>query len=203
MPLDFAFLEQLIYFFGNPILLYTTLFFVLCVGGESTLVPILYATALGYIDIKVVAILYLFSTVASDGLWYTLGRFLPASKVFAIPLLEKRLSLFESVGIVVDSHPAKIVFFSKFVFGTRLITQVLCGMRSIPFLRFMWASLLGASVWLTLLYTLLQVIDYSLSSLKGTVLYLQLLLLLFFSVGALVVYVVSVYAKRTLHIAKE
>ncbi len=133
-----------------------TLFLFLLLGGETTLVPAMGLAVAGWVEVWRVFLLLAAATVVSDVLWYLSGRFvdaLPVRRVWGIGWVVRRVDA--RLAPLLQAHPAKVVFLSKFVFGARATVQFLCGMYRIPLYRYLLASLGGVLVWALVIWLLL------------------------------------------------
>ena len=103
---------------------YLMLFIGLLLVGEMVLLPALYLAATGRLDALLVIAVAIFAGMLSDFLWYLLGRWYPARAVKKISrrLPAERLDRFEQL---FARNGAALLFVSKFVYGTRIVAQVL------------------------------------------------------------------------------
>jgi membrane protein DedA with SNARE-associated domain len=164
-------------------------------AGELVLLPAIYLAVTGRLDLAAVVALSAVATTVSDLAWYYAGRRFPASALRRLAgrrrgrialELEK---LFKRKGVL-------ILFLSKFVYGTRIAAQVLCGLHRMPFRTYIIANALGV---LTLTATLV-VIAYSVVSttrrLADVVDELELAFLLFIVIVGLGHFVVGRVLRR-------
>lgn len=133
---------------------YLALFIGMLIAGEVVLLPAIYLATTGRLDLGAVLAVSIFATLLSDTLWYGLGRRFPASTL-------KHLSGRISHGFLNGLEQAftrggrRILFMSKFIYGTRTIVQVLAGVHGMPWSSYIWVNSAGV-VTVTALLTLLS-----------------------------------------------
>lgn len=121
---------------------YLSLFIGMLFLGEMVLLPAIYLATTGRLDLVAVVILAVLATLISDCLWYALGRSFPNRTL-------KRVSGRVSVGLLTGLEQAfnkragKVLFLSKFVYGTRTLVQVLAGMHGMSFRSYLLVNTAG------------------------------------------------------------
>ncbi|WP_416139578.1 DedA family protein [Halomonas sp. HK25] len=111
---------------------YLALFIGLLLLGEVVLLPAIYMAVTGRIDLATVVILAVSATLISDCLWYALGRLFPSATL-------KRKSghvsgeFLTGLELAFNARARKVLFLSKFVYGTRTLVQILAGIHGMPF----------------------------------------------------------------------
>ncbi len=114
---------------------YPFIFVGLLLGGETVLLPALYLGVTGVLNTTYVVIIMLVCTIISDTFWYAFGHgALP--KVMRISLKGRVQNQVDRFRGVVQGKELKILFLSKFVYGTRIAAQVLAGLHRVPFGRY-------------------------------------------------------------------
>src|SRR4051812_25995630 len=131
---------------------YLLLFVTLLLGGETVLVPALYLALIGKLQIAPVIAVASLATILSDCAWFFVGRLLPAERLSRIRWLGKKWPqvLAKSSGLF-HRHGLKLVFISKFLYGTRIASQMLAGVARLPFVRYLMVNAGSVFVWLTLI----------------------------------------------------
>lgn len=125
---------------------YVVMFIGLLLGGETILLPALYLGISGSVSLSAVVAISLLATAISDSLWYLLGR---AVKVRKIPSMmssavyKKHSKQMNELSRMFEKRGLAILFSSKFVYGTRTATQVLCGIKKIPFWKYFFVNIFG------------------------------------------------------------
>lgn len=112
--------------------------------GESMLLLGGYAAHSGYLSLpQVLAVAYV-AAVASDQLYFRLGR------RFGHPLLAHRPRLRSKVAIaltIVERHNTLAVFAARFLWGFRIALPVAIGMSSMTARRYLALDLVAAALW--------------------------------------------------------
>ena len=160
--------------------LFILLFIGLVFGGDAVLVPTIFFTVTGVLPVSMVLPLVLVAVIAADSLWYILGTRLPRERLEELPYLRGRKDLIFHLSKVFDTRSLLIIFVSKFVHGTRLIVQLLCGIHKINYFRFISISVLGSIAWISFLTLLAFSLKLSIVAVEDVVRATQIALLLFF-----------------------
>jgi membrane protein DedA with SNARE-associated domain len=147
------------------------LFLGMLVGGETFLLPAIYLAIQGTLRFSDVLLLALLATVVSDVIWYTAGRFVPLEKIFSFGIFQKKREAFNKIIGVFKKHSQKLLYISKFVYGTRTIIQISSGVIRIPFLRYTTINLAGVISYLLVITLLAILTKESLVSLEEVVYY--------------------------------
>lgn len=121
---------------------YLALFLGMIVAGEVVLLPAIFLATTGRLDLFTVVTVSVSATLISDALWYYLGRRFPASTLRRI---SGRVShpFLQSVEQAFNVGGKRILFVSKFVYGTRTIVQVLAGAHGMAWLCYLWVNTAG------------------------------------------------------------
>lgn len=121
---------------------YLALFIGMLFVGEVILLPAIFLATTGRLDLVMVVAASVSATVISDCVWYYLGRRFPASTLrrfsgrISHPFLNGVEHAFKAGG-------KRILFVSKFVYGTRTIVQVLAGAHGMAWPSYLWVNTLG------------------------------------------------------------
>ena len=104
---------------------YVALFVALLFAGDSVLVPALTMAVAHELSVTSVLLVSTLATMLSDAGWHSLGRALSSRQLRR--MLGRRADLLDrSVGVFED-HPARGLFWSKYLWGTKILAQVLSG----------------------------------------------------------------------------
>src|SRR5438445_5815692 len=145
---------------------YVALFFAVLLGGETMLLPAVYFALLGKLELLPVIAVAATATILSEFGWCLAGRLLPAKRIGRLPFLRRRWP--QSLAYASDlfkRHGSKTVFVSKFLYGTRIATQVLAGVTRLGYVRYLIANSASVLVWLGGILVLALVIGKSAESL--------------------------------------
>lgn len=121
---------------------YLALFIGMLIAGEVVLLPAIFLATTGRLDILAVVAVSVSATLISDALWYYLGRRFPATTLRRI---SGRVShpFLNGVEQAFNAGGKRILFASKFVYGTRTVVQVLAGAHGMPWLCYIWVNTAG------------------------------------------------------------
>lgn len=126
--------------------------------------PAVYLATRGTLFFPSIVLLSGLATLISDSAWYFIGRFLPLEKILLWKtFLKKRevsLKIFEGF----KNHSRKLLYISKFVYGTRTLVQVLAGTIRMPFVTYSIVNLAGIMSYLLVISTTAILTKKSLAS---------------------------------------
>jgi membrane protein DedA with SNARE-associated domain len=131
---------------------YSLLFVGMFLLGETVLLPALYLTQEGHLNLFMVIVVSALATIVSDFVWYVVAYKAPLHKVGTWHRVKKHQALFEKLSALFDAHAYRVLFVSKFVYGTRILVQLLCGMKKMPFVNYLIINTLGTLLYIALLY---------------------------------------------------
>lgn len=123
---------------------YILIFLGLLLGGETVLLPALYLGVIGILNNWQVLLIMIVATVISDSIWYSIGRGIVPNFIKAI-LNEKRNIQLAKLSDVMADKELVILFYSKFIYGTRIASQILCGARRVGFIRYILVDVLAVT----------------------------------------------------------
>ena len=147
--------------------IYLLLFLGLFLGGETVLVPAVYFALNGTLDLVTLLAVSIVATLISDSLWYVFGRVAKFDRVARWPIVRRQAGAIMKVSEVFRAHSLKILFGSKFVYGTRVAVQILSGTYAVPFLRYLLVNIVGVLVLQGYIIGLALSLDRGLGEVKG------------------------------------
>ena len=130
---------------------YLSLFVGMLVAGELVLLPAIYLSAHGRLEISYVVLIAIASTLLKDFGFYYAGRRFPASALRRIPGHNTN-KLVKGLDTLFKHRGPEVLFLSKFVYGTRMVAQILAGVHAMPVRVYLIANTLGTAA-LTLVLT--------------------------------------------------
>lgn len=170
----------------GPATLYPGIFLGIIFLGGLVLLPAMYLSTTGTINLGVLLVITLAAALFADSFWYFIGATAKKKRFYALPLIRTRLEQAKAFSGFFEKHGVLLVFVAKFVYGARLASHILAGVHRLPFFKFIVAVLSGTAVWFGVFYTLLHVVDISVAGAKATATRIQLIfLILAFILGAL------------------
>lgn len=129
------------YFSAHPyLIIFVSLLFV----GELVLLPAIYLAITGRLDLGYVIFVAVTSTLLSDFGWYYAGRKFPAAALQRLPGRHTGRWV-NRLDALFDRRGAQMLFLSKFVYGTRVVAQVLAGLHDMPLRLYLIVNTLGVT----------------------------------------------------------
>jgi membrane protein DedA with SNARE-associated domain len=120
---------------------YLSLFVGMLFLGEMVLLPAIYLATSGRIDLLAVVIVSVLATLISDCLWYALGRCFPTR---TLKRMSKRGNgLITGLEQAFNARAKRVLFLSKFVYGTRTLVQVLAGIHQMRYRNYILVNTAG------------------------------------------------------------
>lgn len=166
------------------------------VAGGAVLLPALYAAALGYLPWAPTLLVALLANVTSDTLWYLTGRFARSRPAFAaVTRFIERRSQARYAHRLFSHNRLRAIFFSKFMFGTRIAVQFFSGAQKVPFAPYLLLTLTGSALWLAVLVSLVRGVQAGSEAVGDIAFALQLSFLGFVAVVLGVQYLLHRYTK--------
>lgn len=123
--------------------IYVAMFIGLLFGGETVLLPAVYFGISGVISLKAVIAISILATAISDTFWYYLGRTAPIEQISSFRIFRKYSEKMMSLSRSFKDNGLVLLFFSKFVYGTRTAMQILCGANNIAFVKYFFVNISG------------------------------------------------------------
>src|SRR5438045_4018998 len=101
---------------------YLLIFGGLILGGETVLLPAIYLALIGKLNLMFLVTIAGCATIIADSGWYLVGRLSPVYKLNRLPR-GRWGQRFSRAAELFRRHGLKVVFCSKFIYGTRIATQ--------------------------------------------------------------------------------
>lgn len=177
--------------------LYLGIFAGILVGGESVFIPAVYLTFRNVIDPIPLILISASAGIISDSIWYWVGKTFPVHRLLEMKSLKRSREYIAHASSFFDRNSLKLLYLSKFVYGTRTAMQVICGQKRIPFGKYLIVNTLGILSWLLLLYGIAYALRQQLSHYEETVQNIELV----FAVSFLIIMILLIcftrfYGKR-------
>lgn len=132
-------------------------------AGESFLIPGVYLMLKGLISYKGYMFFGISATIISDSVWYYLGRIIPTGRIKRLAIIQKSLPKIEIIKNLFKEDGLKILIISKFVYGTRILTQMLCGKMKIPYFKYITVNSIAIFLWINIIFVLTYLTEKGLS----------------------------------------
>lgn len=182
----------------TPGYLYPGLLLGLITTGGFVLLPAIYMSIIGNLNLNHLFMIVLLAGVASDSLWYYIGNKARKDRLYRLSFVKKRMREAEKFSTFFSRHGVLLVFMTKFIYGTRIASHVLAGMHKIKYVRFVLATSLGTAIWFWIFYALVKTVDNGLATAKTTALRIQLLLLIVTIIMLLLNWFTGTYVRKKL-----
>ncbi|MBI2120734.1 MAG: VTT domain-containing protein [Parcubacteria group bacterium] len=160
-------MAELLWFFGEY--KYAFIFIGLIVAGEAVLIPAIYFSFIGRLDLTLVVVVALIATILSDALWYLLGRWGGYKEWTRRRVFGNERSAVQRFSAYFLHHNLIALFLSKFIYGTRIAAQVLSGINKVPFRSYFHVNAIAAAAWIATLVLLGAGFSSGIDELSSTV----------------------------------
>lgn len=130
------------------------LFLGVLVFGVPVLLPAVYASTQGFLDPRLVFVAVSSALIFGDTLWYTLGVRMGEKIGEKFPFLTRSRKVIGPLRDILRKHPFRIVFLSRFTYGTKIATNVASGVERIHFPIFVSSCAGSTFLWVALMYAL-------------------------------------------------
>lgn len=146
---------------------YIAFFIGMFIGGDIVLITAIYLATRNYFDIRALIIISYLATILSDIMWYFIGKYATRTKINSF--LEKKRDLVSHVSRFMDKHGYKAIVYSKFIYGTRTIAQVIAGMHHMNLSGYTIANSIGTVAYILLLIALGYVFNFSTQNIQAII----------------------------------
>lgn len=129
--------------------------------SEVVLIPALYFAWIGQLDFQTTVITILAAEVVADTLTYGIARLVPDRWRERIPGLRTTSRVGQGLQRLFSAHGLRILFVSRFIYGSRLVVQGLCGLHRLPYWQFISVAFVGNVAWSLLMVSIIALVDAS------------------------------------------
>jgi membrane protein DedA with SNARE-associated domain len=148
-------------FIGHPyVFLFIGMFFL----GETILLPAIYISFQGGLNPAKVILICTIATLIADLVWYYLASSVPVGKLKKWDRIAKHQDTFATLSGLFDKHNTRILFLSKFVYGTRILVQIICGMRKMNIGLYLGVNILGIITYILIAYVIAAAVNITMSA---------------------------------------
>src|SRR5690606_36011332 len=124
------------------------------------LLPSMHLAVQGELSLWIVASIALIATWSSDACWYIVGRSVSNERLKRIPRLRPHLERAEA--LAARSSATRLLFLSRFLYGTRIAANVFCGAGRMSVRTFAAVNGVSAVLWVGALFLLVFAVGSSL-----------------------------------------
>lgn len=119
--------------------------------GEILLITFIQLGRLGYLNLYLTIFAYGLGTLLTDWFFFWVGRTRGRSFIEGRQKLRHR---FESMDRILEKKQKFLMLFYRFMYGFRVVLPVLFGLSSIPVRTFIFYSIIGNIIWISLFSSL-------------------------------------------------
>ncbi len=163
--------------------------------GTAALVPLMFFATQGLISLKLVFFSALFAFWFIDIFLYGVGWKVTSDRIKKVRYFESKPGHFDNLERAMRKYGFYFLFWSKFIFGSGIPTQILAGAYRFPLSKTMLVNLGGALAWISTVFVLAESIR-GLSNLREEIFTVQIGFLAFMLSAGIVYYLVSSKARK-------
>ncbi|MES2470608.1 MAG: VTT domain-containing protein [Patescibacteria group bacterium] len=138
----------------------------LMIGGIPALLGSIYLALQGYIDVKMLFVLFFVASLLLDVIWYGVGRVLRKHHPKWVRGLAEKARKAEQ--LYVHQNIFKMVFISRFVYGTNSAVSILSGVKRVSFSKFLLTCMFTLFIWFFVMLLIGYSIEASLPEFQST-----------------------------------
>lgn len=146
---------------------YIAFFIGMFIGGDIVLITAIYLATRNQFDIRLLIVIAYVATILSDLVWYYIGKKVSWEKL--TNYLEKKRDLVSHVSRFMEKHGFKTILYSKFIYGTRTITQIVAGHQHMKLPSYTVANTIGTVAYILLLVVLGYVFKISTQNIQAII----------------------------------
>lgn len=147
---------------------YISLFIGMIVGGDVVLITAVFLIFRGELALVPALAVATAGTLVSDMIWYSLGRALPENALVK-KIMSRGGERLSQMSDFFKKHSLKTIFYSKFIYGTRVVVQILSGGNKLPLAPYLAVDFAGTVGYMALILLLGLVVHESIESLEDIV----------------------------------
>lgn len=134
--------------------------------GETVLLLAGFAAHQGYLDLSMVILVAVISSLAGDQLYFCIGNWRGAALLSRFPGLQ---GAWVRMAERIRRHQDLLVLSIRFLYGLRIVGPLLIGMSGVAWPRFLLFNLLGAILWAPLIAGLGYLAGHAVEALLGDI----------------------------------
>lgn len=171
--------------------------------GGFILIPALYLAIEQELSLFILFIVIVTSSMLNDSFWYLIGNNINRERVYSLRFVKNRMKEAKNFSAFYDEHGVWAVFFTKFIYGTRIASQILAGAHKIGFIRFLSATGAGTAVWFVIMYFLITLLDRGVSSTAAVAFRIQIIFLIMTAILILFYWFTGKYLRKRIMRSKK
>lgn len=151
--------------------------------GEVFLLPAIYFALQGRLNISIIFMIGMVSTLLADMGWYAIGYSIPRARLLQWKVFSRRRNTLLRLEESFYRQGLSMVFLSKFIYGTRTIAQILAGSYHLYFPKYLAVNAAGIAALLSVLIALAHFVATSFATFKDLVMGAQISFFIFIVVA--------------------
>ena len=157
-------------------------------AGEIVLVPGVYLGWISNVPLWAILLVTLAGSFTSDTFWFLMGKYFPKKKVMKYNIIQRETERAKVLRPLYEKHKLRVIFYSKFMYGTTLLFQVLSGANHVPYRSYIAMSTLATLVWFLVSTAIGLIITVSIGMVENIIIGIQasLSVMLLIGVGSYV-----------------
>ncbi len=175
---------------------YVFIFIGLLFAGETVLLPAVYFAMTGKLELPYVIAVALPATITADLFWYWVGVQLGKSGSRRF-LSDRTMTALEKISGAFYRRASLVLYLSKFVYGTRIATHVLAGLKRMKLRTYLGVNFLGSLSLIALIAFISYSANVTASSLGGMFRKIEVVFLLAVLLLAAGHFVLGIFIKKT------
>lgn len=152
---------------------------------ESVFIPSIYLGLSGTLDLELLVILMIVMSVISDAAVHLVGRYISEERIRR-HAGKRLLTAVDAGHVFFERYGLVAIIVSRFIYGTRVATQLLSGMYRVPFVQYIIVNTIGMTVFIVALTALLASVRTSFDFLIESFAVVKIAVLGIFLVGIMV-----------------
>jgi membrane protein DedA with SNARE-associated domain len=145
---------------------YSLLFLGLFFGGDTALLIGIYFSIIGVMALWYVVALTFVASLLADAIWYWVGMSLSYKQLKRLPYFRVHTHYITALEKFLDKHALKTLFYSKFIYGTRMLIQIICGTHGVDLWDYFSINTIGTLMWIGVFLAISRFISVNLSSFR-------------------------------------
>jgi membrane protein DedA with SNARE-associated domain len=175
---------------------YILIFIGLIFAGETILLPALYLAFAGKLSLLFVLLTAFAATIISDYAWYLVGAYMETK--FSQRLISGRIrKAFIKLSGVFEKRALRVLFLSKFVYGTRVVSHILAGAKRLSLKTYFTVNFLSTSLLFAFITLLVYSVGMTVSSIQGLVHDVEIALLIIVALVVSAHIIFGIFIKKT------
>lgn len=182
----------------QPGYIYPAIFFGHIFLGGLIFIPALYLALIHELSLPILFVVIVTSSMAIDSVWYVLGKGLQKERVYSLSFIQSRMEEARRFSTAFSKYGVWAVFFTKFIYGTRIASHIFAGIHKIDYWKFLGATAAGTSIWFGVMYFMVKALDKGVSGTASAAFRIQIIFLTIVTLLLLLNWFTGTYVRNRL-----